>query len=108
MSDDFCEVDCCTCGIKFKFSKKIEEMWRKSGKSFLCPNGHSLSWTVEKETPETKELKTLRTEVKELKTKLETALKDVESQKKRADDLQTELEIWRPTSADLPAEQKTV
>lgn len=101
MSDDnFCEVDCCECGIKFKFTKKIEEMWRKSGKSFFCPNGHSLAWNKEKETPEQKELKTLREKVKELQGKLDAALKDAAEQKKRADDLTVELEIWRPSTTE--------
>jgi hypothetical protein len=101
MSEEYCEVDCCSCGIKFKFSTKIEEMWRKSAKPFFCPNGHGLSYPKEKETPEQKELKTLRTEVKELKTKLESALKDVDTHKKRVDEIQMELEIWKPsTSAD--------
>ncbi len=101
--EEYNEVDCCNCGIKFKFSKKIEEMWRKDEKTFFCPNGHSLVWHKPKESAEEKELKRLRAEVKELNTKLEAALKDVESQKKRADDLALELEIWHPTSTDQKA-----
>lgn len=102
-NEELCEVDCCSCGISFKFSKKIEEMWRKSEKTFYCPNGHTLVWNKPKESAEEKELKKLRAEVKELNTKLEAALKDAESQKKRADDLATELEIWRPTTSDQKA-----
>lgn len=100
MSEDLCEVDCCTCGINFKFSKKIEEMWRKSEKTFHCPNGHPLQWTKSKETDEQKELKKLRVEVKELNDKLLAANKQAEEQKKKVDELTTELEIWRPTTND--------
>lgn len=101
MSDeDFCEVDCCNCGIQFKFSKKIEEMWRKDEKTFYCPNGHSLVWKKPKESEEQKELKKLRAEVKELKEKLAASEKNAEAEKKRADDLANELEIWRPSTTD--------
>lgn len=98
MAEDINNVTCCDCGIEFHFSKKIEEMWRKSEKTFFCPNGHKLVWNKpEDETPEQKELKSLRGEVTELKGKLEAALKDVEAEKKRADELALELEIWHPT-----------
>lgn len=108
---EFCTVDCCDCGIQFKFNKKIEEMWRKSGKTFHCPNGHSLHWDPKKtDTPEQAEIKKLKAEVKELKEKLtatETKLadseKNLEAEKKRAEELATELEIWRPTTDDKKA-----
>jgi predicted ribosome quality control (RQC) complex YloA/Tae2 family protein len=101
MSDeDFSVVNCNECGITFKFSKKIEDMWRKSSKTFYCPNGHSLHWPKPKESDEEKELKKLRAEVNELRTKLVAAEKKAEDQKKRADELASELEIWRPTTND--------
>ncbi len=101
MSDEeFCVVNCNECGITFKFSKKIEDMWRKSSKTFYCPNGHSLHWPKPKESEEEKELKKLRVEVNELRTKLVAAEKKAEDQKKRADELASELEIWRPTTND--------
>lgn len=103
-NEELCEVDCCSCGISFKFSKKIEEMWRKSEKTFYCPNGHTLVWTKPKESAEEKELKTLRVEVKELKEKLVAAEKQTEIQKKRVEELTTELEIWRPTTDDKKVE----
>lgn len=108
MSEEFCDVDCPSCGIKFKFSKTIEEMWRNTEKQFFCPNGHPLHWDKPKETADQKELKKLKVEVNELRTKLVAAEKQAEAQKKRADDLQTELEIWRPTSAEPTTEQKAV
>lgn len=101
--EEFNTVTCNSCGIEFKFLKKVEDLWRKDEKIFYCPNGHSLVWTKPKETAEQKELKTLRAEVKELKTKLEAAEKKAEGQKKRADDLAAELEIWRPTTSDQKA-----
>lgn len=100
MSEDFCEVDCPACGIKFKFTKKIEEMWRESGKTFYCPNGHTLNWSKPKESPEQKELKQLRSEVKELKEKLATSEKQTEDHKRRVDELTAELEIWRPSTTE--------
>lgn len=110
MSEEFNEVTCCSCGIMFGFPKRVEEQWRRTGKTFHCPNGHPLVWSVDKdkETPEQKELKSLRVEVKELKAKLATALEDVATQKKKAEELSSELEIWRPTSAEPTTEQKTV
>lgn len=98
--EDFNEVHCCNCGITFKFSKKIEEMWRKDEKTFYCPNGHSLVWHKPKESDEEKTIKKLREEVKELKEKLSAAEKKADEQKKRADELATELEIWRPTTTE--------
>jgi hypothetical protein len=93
-------VSCCDCGIVFGFSPKIEKMWRESGKTFVCPNGHSLHWSKPTETPEQKELKVLRTEVKDLKTKLDEALTLTETQKKKIEELQTEIEIWKPSTKE--------
>ena len=98
--DEFSSVNCCECGIVFKFTKKIEEMWRESGKNFYCPNGHSLHWSKPIESKEQKEIKALKKEVQELNSKLSKATSDLEVQKKRADELAAELEIWRPSSAE--------
>ena len=100
MSDDLNEVTCNECGIKFGFGPKIEELWRKSGKTFYCPNGHSLCWTLGKETPEQKENVTLKAQVKDLKAKLESTQQELTAQKKRADELSAELDIWRPSTAE--------
>lgn len=98
MSEEYCEVNCCDCGITFKFTKQIEKMWRESGKTFYCPNGHSLHWDKPKETEDQKELKKLRTEVASLKDKLTAAEKTATDQKKKIDELTAELEIWRPST----------
>lgn len=100
MSDDSREIICAECGIVFSFSNKIGELWRKSKKTFFCPNGHSLLWNEEKESLEQKELIALRSEVKSLKDQLTIALSDAETQKKRADELATELEIWKPSTVE--------
>jgi len=96
--EEFCAVNCNECGITFKFSTKIEEMWRKSSKTFFCPNGHSLHWPKQTETAEQKELKKLRAEVSSLTDKLTAAEKNVTDQKKKIDELTAELEIWRPST----------
>lgn len=92
--------NCPDCGICFGIPKEMEQIWRNSHKGFFCPNGHSLSWKAPAETEEQKELKTLRTKVTDLETKLATASQEAADQKKRADDLQAELEIWRPTTKE--------
>lgn len=91
---DFSEVICCTCGIEFGISQKVVDIWTNSEKSFCCPNGHPLCWKKSKETIEQKELLKLRVEVKELKEKLETALKFAEDHQTKIEDLISELELW--------------
>lgn len=93
-------VSCCECGIVFGFSPKIEKMWRESGKSFVCPNGHSLHWSKPTETPEQKELKGLRTEVKKLTEKLEAAEQRAAEYKVKVEELTAELEIWKPSTKE--------
>lgn len=101
MSDEkFNSINCCQCGIAFGFGKEVETLWRRDEKTFFCPNGHPQVWTKPKESEEQKELKKLRTKVEELQGKLDAALKDAADQKKRADELATELEIWRPSTAE--------
>lgn len=103
MSDDhkdFNLVTCCNCGVPFAFSTKLEELWRRDEKTFYCPNGHPQVWKKPEVSEEQKELKKLREEVKSLKTKLDEALTLTETQKKKIEELTTELEIWRPSSAD--------
>jgi peptidoglycan hydrolase CwlO-like protein len=76
--------------------KNVTAQWRKNHHSFVCPNGHSLSWNDESD--QEKELKALKEKVKELETKLQAAQNDVANEKKRADELAAELEIWKPSS----------
>lgn len=84
-------VNCCTCGIRFHFLKRIVASRRESGKTFYCPNGCSLSWPKPKE-----EIELLKKEIEELKKKLELALKEIEARKKLSEELQLEVDLWKP------------
>jgi hypothetical protein len=92
---------CCDCGITFSFSKQIENIWRNSHKQFYCPNGHSLVFPGE--TVQEKELKELRQEVTKLKEQLQIALDDGAKLSKMANELMSELEIWKPQSVEKEA-----
>ena len=37
-------IDCPACGVLFAITEELEERRRKDGKSFYCPNGHSMSY----------------------------------------------------------------
>lgn len=100
MSKELNTITCCACGVEFGLIPKYEENWRRTSKTFYCPNGHGQSWPKEAETAEQKELKHLRSEVKDLKSKLEDALKNVEDQKKKIAELENELEIWASRKPD--------
>lgn len=38
-------VECCSCHILFWVSVETVERWKKSKKTFYCPNGHSMVYT---------------------------------------------------------------
>lgn len=98
---EFVSTTCCACGILFGIPPNVEEAWRREEHTFCCPNGHPLVWKKsQSESEEQKELKSLRSKVTDLQSKLDTALKDAADQKKRADDLANELEIWRPSTKE--------
>jgi len=103
MSEEFNSVTCNSCGLEFKFPKKVEELWRNSEKTFYCPNGHGLVWNKPKESPEQKELVKLRAEVKSLKDKLDEAITKAAEYRVKVQELTSELEIWRPST---PLEEK--
>jgi hypothetical protein len=96
--EEFCQVTCCSCGILFGFPKRVQKEWRRTDNGFYCPNGHPLAWNKPTETDESKKLKKLRVEVKELKTKLESAQTKADTQEKKVAELTAELEIWQPSS----------
>jgi hypothetical protein len=102
MSDeDLANIDCWECGIRFYIAKHIDDCWRLAAaeKSFFCPNGHSITYPAKKPSSE---IDALKAEVVQLKTDLEASRKALAEQKKRADDMQLELEIWKPREdADL-------
>src|SRR5271156_3162769 len=90
-------VTCNSCGIEFSFGTKVSDMWRKSQKTFYCPNGHGLQWSGE--SAEQKEMSSLKKQVAELTEKLATAVTEVAEQTKKMEELSSELEIWKPASA---------
>lgn len=87
-------ITCADCGFLFGLNKPIVDIWRKSHKQFMCPNGHPLSCPAPSQ--QDKDLAAAREEVKKLSAKLTAALADAASQKNRADKLAEELEIWNP------------
>lgn len=40
----FYVTDCCTCGTIFAIPQTFKERRYADGKTFYCPNGHSMSW----------------------------------------------------------------
>jgi len=38
-------IDCPRCGVLFAVTEELDDRWRSNGKSFYCPNGHSMSYT---------------------------------------------------------------
>jgi len=82
-SDDFVEIMCCTCSVKFKVTKDLNDFRRKDGKDFFCPVGHSMVYGKTKPGTEKefngvvkqmkKENKKLQITISGLKDQLETA-----------------------------------
>lgn len=49
-------IDCCTCGILFCVPEDLKSMWLKHpGRSFYCPNGHSMHYTGKSDAQKLKE-----------------------------------------------------
>jgi transcription initiation factor IIE alpha subunit len=92
-------LNCYSCGIHFSLPKAVDDLWRDNQKVFYCPNGHGQAY----KNTEDKETKNLQQEIKELKEKLQAALDELAKQTKRADELMSELEIWRPQVAEKEA-----
>lgn len=86
--------NCPECDIRFSIPKSAEKSWRDTHKTFFCPNGHTMSWPGE--SAQTKELKELRAKVIELQAQLDTAKETIVTQTKRVDELNLELEIYKP------------
>lgn len=93
MDNNLCNVLCPSCGIEFKFSSDIEEAWKRTEKSFYCPNGHGMSWP--KPLPKEEEMKK---EVKTLKEKVSTLTEALKKSEEKVQELTLELEIWHPAS----------
>lgn len=72
--------NCCECGIYFGIDKSVADLWKTSHKTFVCPNGHSLSW--KDLTANEKELAALRVEVEQLKKRLDDSMATIATQSK--------------------------
>lgn len=72
-------IQCCSCGTYFTMQNDLENLRRRDGKSFYCPNGHKQYWTPPPSGEEKKIMKlerekrdwirtcaTLREEIREL------------------------------------------
>jgi len=92
---EFVDTHCKGCGIHFGFEAENEDAWRKSSKKFYCPNGCSLAFP--KADPE---IETLRKEIADLKKKLASSLEREETQKKKIEELQNEIDIWHPVAKE--------
>ena len=98
MADDdnnLLRYHCPVCGVAYGLDKAVDKLWRAGHKTFMCPNGHSLSYKDQSESE--KELVSLRSKVKELESKLQVAQKEAGDYKKKVEELTEELEIWRPS-----------
>ena len=70
------------------FDEDVVNVWRTHDKLFLCPNGHTVSFT--KLSATTDELELAREEVVKLTKQLEAANETII-------ELKSELEIWCPS-----------
>lgn len=73
----FLTEECCNCGVLFAVSEDLIAQWRKTKRSFYCPNGHSQSYT--------------ESEADRLKRELERVKRDADWQKQRAESIEKRL-----------------
>lgn len=55
------DIICCNCGTLFSMESILDDLRRKDGKTFWCPNGHGQSYT---NAPD-KKIETLESELEE-------------------------------------------
>lgn len=86
MSDDkFETVTCCSCGVEFGMTPEYQKFRRRDHKMFLCPNGHSQSYTEPAEDPKDAEITVLKARVVDLQDKADKLALVI-----------AELDIWKP------------
>lgn len=56
-SESLRSLECPNCNITFAITATVERKLRNTGKSFNCPNGHSLSYNDDKEIDQLKKLR---------------------------------------------------
>lgn len=79
--------ECCNCGVVFAVSNDLQDSWRKTKRTFHCPNGHAQSYT--------------ESTAERLQRELDAAKRDVEWQKNRAATLDAQLVKERKAKARL-------
>lgn len=82
-------ITCCKCSITFGMTPALHALREKDFDNFFCPNGHGQAYVRPAVDPKETELKALRAEVSDLKSKVESLTKDNHA-------LTTELEVWKP------------
>lgn len=92
------KFNCLYCGVPFGLDKDVEETWRKTNKDFYCPNGHQMVFSDS--SAHEKELHQLRDSVGKLNGQLTDAQTNAATLKKRAEELQAELELWKPRTKE--------
>ena len=94
-------LQCLECGIIWGLEEGLFDVWKRDNKKIFCPNGHPNSFGGNTVSINSKDLNELRSEIKELKAKLLTADALVVKQTMRANALELELEIWKPSETKV-------
>ena len=71
---DFFEIICASCGIEFHVPSRWDDARRDDGRTFYCPNGHSLFYSApmsEKLRQAQQEAVTAKSKVEQLEAALE-------------------------------------
>lgn len=84
------KFNCSSCGIAYGLDKDVVKLWKNNHKQFWCPNGHSLAWSGKDDQEKLEE------ENKSLKEKNSALEATITEQKKKIEEIQSELEIWKP------------
>jgi hypothetical protein len=76
--------NCCTCGILFGIPNDFDDRRRQDGRSFYCPNGHSLSYSDTLEKQLKREVERLEQSNRWREDQLRAARKDADHQRRVA------------------------
>lgn len=76
--------DCPACGIVFGIPSAMEERRRRDGKSFYCPNGHTMSWSETEADRERKAREEAEARATALRSRLDQARAEADHQHRRA------------------------
>jgi hypothetical protein len=111
-NNTFVSLPCTTCGVEFAISYSCYDVWRKDGnRKFTCPNNHQNYFLVGKTGTQialdkaNARIAELNIKITELQTELDHYNKNPNLSivvgataplEKRIQELENELEIWRP------------